>query len=712
MKKLVASVVGVGLLCSSVTAFAQSTDAVNVKRGTQKVDSIVQVAPPISKAQQALATFNSSKSKDYKPGEVIVKFKNSYSIESLGEMQTKLGLTTKKNIIKQNIKILKFHSSSSMEDVLKSLNASPQIEYAEPNYIIKPTAVKEPMFGQLWGLKNTGQVFRGVKGKAGIDIGVESAWSVTKGSSDVVVAVIDTGIDIKHPDLKNQIWKNPGEIPGDKIDNDKNGYVDDVNGWDFFNGDNTVFDAADGDEHGTHVAGTIAGAENKKGVIGVAPNVKIMPLKFLGPWGGDIEGAIEAIEYAKDKGVKISNNSWGGYGHSQALYDAIKASDSLFVAAAGNDGMDNDNQDEWKPIPAGFDLPNILSVAAIDHTGNLAMWSNFGKTSVDIAAPGVDILSSVPQVTPTDNVSYMYASGTSMATPHVSGAAALVLSKNKTLSPAAIKTAITKTAKPLSSLKGKVASGGLLNAGKAVVYELDSDIPGVPLTGSKASGTLNAANDVDDVYAVNLLKGESFTVSLSGKSGTDFDLYLYNSKAQALTETGNIVAYSEKSNTSTESLTYVAPQDGTYYIAASAYKGSGSYTLTAGAGVGAGTYENTQKELGYTGKWTTVADKNVSGGSYAVAKQEGAKIQFVFNGTAVTLTGLKDAAQGIAKVTVDGVSSEVSLYSASTLYKQQFFKKTGLKAGRHVVTIEWTGKVAKGAKRSANAINLDTIIVK
>lgn len=711
MKKLVASVVSVGLLCSSVTVFAQSTDTVNVKRGTQKVDSSVQVAPPISKAQQALATFNSSKSKNYKPGEVIVKFKSSYSTESLGEMQTKLGLTTKKNIGKQNIKLLKFSSSSSMEDVLKSLNASPQVEYAEPNYIIKPTAIKEPMFGQLWGLKNTGQVFRGVKGKAGIDIGVESAWSVTRGSSDVVVAVIDTGIDITHSDLKSRIWKNPGEIPGDKIDNDKNGYVDDVNGWDFFNGDNTVFDAEDGDEHGTHVAGTIAGAENKKGVIGVAPNVKIMPLKFLGPWGGDDAGAIEAIEYAKDKGIKISNNSWGGYGHSQALYDAIKDSDSLFVSAAGNDGMDNDNG-EWKPIPASFDLPNILSVAAIDHTGNLAMWSNFGKTSVDIAAPGVDILSSVPQVTPADVISYAYYSGTSMATPHVSGAAALVLSKNKTLSPVAIKTAITKTAKPLSSLKGMVASGGLLNAGKAVVYELDSDIPGVPLTSSKVSGTLNAANDADDVYAVTLLKGESLTVLLSGKSGTDFDLYLYNSKTQALTETGNIVAYSEKLNTSTESVTYVAPKDGTYYVAASAYKGSGNYTLTVGAGVGAGTYENTQKELGYTGTWTTVSDKNVSGGSYALAKQEGAKIQFVFSGTAVTLTGLKDATQGIAKVTVDGVSSEVSLYSNSALYKQQFFKKKGLKAGRHVVTIEWTGKAAKGAKRSANAINLDTIIVK
>lgn len=153
----------------------------------------------------------------------------------------------------------------------------------QPNYILYPDTVTDPLYGELWGLKNTGQVISGVAGTPGIDINVENAWNITKGSSDIVVAIIDTGIDITHPDLVNNIWVNPGEISGDGIDNDGNGYVDDVNGWDFYNTDNTVFDPLDGDEHGTHVAGTIAGVANSIGVIGTAPNVKIMPLKFLGP---------------------------------------------------------------------------------------------------------------------------------------------------------------------------------------------------------------------------------------------------------------------------------------------------------------------------------------------------------------------------------------------------------------------------------------------
>ena len=217
----------------------------------------------------------------------------------------------------------------------------------------------------------------------------------------MVVAVIDDGADLSHPDLQGQGWTNPDEIAGNGVDDDNNGYVDDTNGWDFYNRDNTVHDMLE-DAHGTHVAGTIAGSENGEGVVGVAPGVKVMPVKWLGPFGGRLSDAIKAIEYAKKEGARISNNSWGYEGKpSRALEETIRRSGMLFVAAAGNGGRDgrgddNDADPNRSAYPASYDLPNVLSVAAANNQGRLAGFSNYGKRSVDIAAPGVDILSSVP----------------------------------------------------------------------------------------------------------------------------------------------------------------------------------------------------------------------------------------------------------------------------------------------------------------------------
>jgi subtilisin family serine protease len=227
-----------------------------------------------------------------------------------------------------------------------------------------------------------------------VDINALEASAITNGDSNLVVAVIDDGVNFSHPELAGRAWTNPGEVPNNNLDDDANGYVDDVNGWDFFHGDKTVHDPTE-DRHGTHVSGTIAASIDGQGVVGVAPNVKIMALKFLGPEGGYTSDAILAIQYAKAEGAKISNNSWGGpYGpYDQALYDAINNSGSLFVAAAGNDGSNND---AYPVYPASYDLPNILSVAAVDNQGKLASFSNYGATSVDISAPGVGILSSVP----------------------------------------------------------------------------------------------------------------------------------------------------------------------------------------------------------------------------------------------------------------------------------------------------------------------------
>ena len=276
-----------------------------------------------------------------------------------------------------------------MEDATRTLERRPEVEYAQPNFTYYPAGyADEPRFGELWGLNNTGQN----GGTSNVDINALEASAITNGDPNLVVAVIDDGVDFSHPDLAGRAWTNPGEVPNNNLDDDANGYVDDVNGWDFFHGDKTVHDPTE-DRHGTHVSGTIAASIDGQGVVGVAPNVKIMALKFLGPEGGYTSDAILAIQYAKAEGAKISNNSWGGGPYDQALYDAINNSGSLFVAAAGNNG---NNNDAYPFYPASYDLPNILSVAAVDNQGKLASFSNYGATSVDISAPGVSILSSVP----------------------------------------------------------------------------------------------------------------------------------------------------------------------------------------------------------------------------------------------------------------------------------------------------------------------------
>jgi subtilisin family serine protease len=256
--------------------------------------------------------------------------------------------------------------------LLEELAADPAIEYIEPNYRLYPLGT--PISGDnyaanQWGLKNYGQIINGYTGVAGIDINLETAWLITQGDPDVLVAVIDTGVDISHPDLVGSMWINANEIPANGVDDDENGFIDDYCGWDFNNKDNSVFDSATEDRHGTHCSGTIAATCNLVGITGVAPGVKILPLKFMNTGGGDTADAIAAIEYARTAGAKIVNCSWGGADDSIALRDAIASSDMLFIAAAGNEGK---NIDDIPLYPASFDLPNIITVAAIDNQGKLA----------------------------------------------------------------------------------------------------------------------------------------------------------------------------------------------------------------------------------------------------------------------------------------------------------------------------------------------------
>ena len=296
---------------------------------------------------------------DYGTQQVIVKFKSGIQTAQAQILQSTLGATTLKTTTLTGAQLWDVDNHST-EDAILALKNNPLVEYVEPNYrlsLAKTTPLatpNDPGYDRLWGLHNTGQT----GGSLDSDIDAPEAWEIAQGDN-VVVGVIDSGIDYTHPDLRNNLWTNPGEIANDGIDNDGNGYIDDYYGYDFVNNDSDPFDDQG---HGTHVAGTIAAqANNNTGVIGVAPNAKVMALKFLGAnGGGSTFDAIEAINYAVMMGADLTNNSWGGGGPSQALYDAIANAGSagqLFVASAGNGGFDGigDNNDFLPSYPASYD---------------------------------------------------------------------------------------------------------------------------------------------------------------------------------------------------------------------------------------------------------------------------------------------------------------------------------------------------------------------
>jgi subtilisin family serine protease len=341
---------------------------------------------------------------------------------------------------------LKLHGRS-VENAVAALSKNPNVIYAEPDYIVSATTTpNDPMFGQLWGMAK---------------INAPAAWDVSTGSANVVVGDIDTGIDYTHPDLAANVWVNPGEVAGNNVDDDGNGYVDDVNGWDFVSDDNNPMDDHG---HGTHTSGTVgATGNNGVGVAGVNWNVRVAGLKFLSAQGsGSTSDAVLALGYAVAEGMKVTNNSWGGGGFSQSLYNAINAARDagmLFVAAAGNSTLNNDLLPFY---PASYGLDNVIAVAATTSTDGLASFSNYGATSVDLGAPGAGITSTVP------GNGYESWSGTSMATPHVSGAAALLFAAHPSWSYVEVRDRIFCTARPLAALSGKTATGGMLDLGAAL----------------------------------------------------------------------------------------------------------------------------------------------------------------------------------------------------------------------------------------------------
>ena len=420
--------------------------------------------------------------------------------------------------------LLRFDPAADSSLVLDVLEDTPGFRYIEPNFVVSINATpNDPDYSLLRGLHQTNDA----------DIDAPEAWDLTTGSGQVVVGVIDSGVDYTHPDLANNIWVNPVECPAgygtcieDGVDDDGNGFVDDFYGWDFENDDN---DPSDDHSHGTHVAGTVAAVGNNGiGVVGVNWNAQIMALRFIGASGsGSTADAVDAINYAtmmkKDHGVniRVTNNSWGGGSPSQALEDAIAASgaeDMLFVAAAGNDTLDNDATPHY---PSSYTLDNIIAVAATDTSDGLASFSNTGAVSVDLGAPGSNTYSTVPGGV------YGYKSGTSMASPHVAGVAALAWDADPGASYTDVRNAILSNVDPLAALNGETVTGGRLNAFKtleAMGFFAQAISPSTDEVVATAPTSFTI--DFSQNYDASTVSGSDFTVNgiqATGRTLVDAD---------------------------------------------------------------------------------------------------------------------------------------------------------------------------------------------
>jgi subtilisin family serine protease len=419
---------------------------------------------------------------DERQPEVLVKFRSDVSLAEIRRIAEKNNDRIEDQIeeVKGLIAIDDLDNASAETVAEQYAQMSNLVKYAEPNYEIKlddptvfsvsdallresesnPVTPNDPKFSEQWALNNSGQN----GGKANADVAALKAWIKTQGSTDVVVAVLDTGVDYKHTDLAANMWFRPDNVP--QYRDQELGTFNDLQG---FNAADNLSDPMDDNGHGTHCSGIIgAEGDNDEGIAGINWKVRIMPLKFMGRGGfGTTKDAIEAINYAIDRkrngvNVRVINASWGSTVYSKALEDVIRAAGEegiLFVAAAGNNGSSNDRSPHY---PSNYNLPNVISVAALDRNDNLASFSNFGVKTVHIAAPGREILSTWL------GDEYREASGTSMATPYVAGLAGLVLASEPKLSVEKLRERVLKSVDKLDSLEGKVESGGRINAGKAL----------------------------------------------------------------------------------------------------------------------------------------------------------------------------------------------------------------------------------------------------
>ena len=607
------------------------------------------------------------------PGEVLVKFRAGVARGVERAVHTAVGSRVLSRIGGSlGIDHVRLGRGLTVAAAVQRYAANPLVEYAEPNYYRFPTPFtpNDPSYASLWGLDNTNQAHpvadpppATAQGTTDADMDVAEAWDTEKGDPNVIVAVLDSGVDTGHADLRANLWTNPGEIPGNMIDDDFNGKADDMFGWDFAQNDNTLLDPATiaGYEHGTHVAGTIAAVtQNGTGISGVCggdgtanSGCKIMVLKFMEPidtdfdtipdtMAGETAAELQAITYARQMGADVINASYGGpswlNSERTAIQQAGSASDVLFVAAAANDSLDNDvlsafdvNMDGFFDIfapayPASYNLPTVLSVAASNHhdeygyaTGCEASplfekwecgFTNWGRYSVDVAAPGVDILSTVPLA----SGSYATFDGTSMATPHVAGVAGRVQARDlalnggmDTLTAVEIKNMIMSSvdtadqfgtpldlnnsmATPLmgAEVTGKFTrTSGRVNGLDALSGSTanaspnhDGDIPGAAgMSRSKVTGSLAWPGDVSDVRKKKLARGKTYRITLIVPSGRDYDLFLYKATTKEIWQPSGVIRVSARGGAADETFTYKPGSTKTFFIQTTTWFSNGSYTL-------------------------------------------------------------------------------------------------------------------------------------
>jgi subtilisin family serine protease len=412
--------------------------------------------------------FNQEQKPKYVPDRIFVVYKKQESISAKqivkASIETMFGLEELDRF--EFIDAILYRTHWERDKTLADLNNNSYVEYAEPDKIIRPAKLPNDIrFNNQWALHNTGQN----GGVPDADIDAPEAWDITTGNETVIIAVIDSGVDYNHEDLKANMWTNQGEIPGNGLDDDGNGYIDDYLGWNAIDGNGDPMDELN-DPHGTHVAGILGAVGNNGiGISGVCWDCRIMALKFIRE-SGTLSDEIECIDYAIKNGAHIINGSYGDYGFSQIERAAlIQARDAgiLCAFAAGNDGYNNDYHQHY---PSSYDLDNIIAVAYSTRNDELNQWSNYGITSVDIAAPGTHILSTMP------SNSYQFIGGTSMAAPHVAGLAALIKSHDFSLTYTEIKDRILSNGDPIASMTGKLLTGARINAYRAIdvqkVYSL------------------------------------------------------------------------------------------------------------------------------------------------------------------------------------------------------------------------------------------------
>ena len=487
----------------------------------------------------------------YVPGEILIRpataiiasaTSNAMDTDTyLSMVNASYGATTIETI--GSIRRIRLPDAVSVENGVNMYASTMGIETVEPNYYYYgsvPVVANDTLYSLLWGLHNTGQTVNGTVGTAGAHISAPWAWDLATGSASIVVAVLDSGIRWSHQDLSANIWTNSGETAANGIDDDGNGYVDDVRGWDFVNADNNP---DDDNGHGTHVAGTIgAVGNNNLGVTGVNWAVQLMPVKAGNAaslyTAADI---IAGINYAATNGADVVNMSFGGPSFSSLMKAAIDAAPNvLFVAAAANGGADGIGDDnDISPIyPASYTSANIISVAASDQVDSLAAFSNFGAVSVDVAAPGVNIASTFN----TSDSMYAYSNGTSMAAPHVAGLGALMKGANSTLTVAQLIAEITGNVDSKPAFTGKMSSGGRINAYASVNAVIAPTAPSV-LTATGASST-----QVDLVWTDNATNETGFKIERkTGVGGT---------YSQIATTSANAVSYSDTSTSADSSYYY------------------------------------------------------------------------------------------------------------------------------------------------------------